>query len=110
MQTMHCPHRRQSWAQSIRLYPSHRVQNNLCEFVETRCRCTCICYRPGSSREREEETGVRSSGWKKKQKQLKAVAEAVYPGPEPPVGVSRKTYLEKVKEDEDIVTTMFRRL
>jgi hypothetical protein len=47
---------------------------------------------------------------KKKQKQLKAVSEAVYPGPEPPVGVSRKNYLEKVKEDEDIVTTMFRRV
>jgi hypothetical protein len=47
---------------------------------------------------------------KKKQKQLKAVAEAVYPGPEPPLGVSRKNYLESVKEAEDIVTTMFRRV
>ena len=26
------------------------------------------------------------------------------------MGVSRKNYLEKVKEDEDIVTTMFRRV
>lgn len=25
------------------------------------------------------------------------------------MGVSRKNYLEKVKEDEDVVTTMFRR-
>jgi hypothetical protein len=26
------------------------------------------------------------------------------------LGVSRKNYLERVKEDEDIVTTMFRRV
>ncbi|KAG7530427.1 hypothetical protein FFLO_05026 [Filobasidium floriforme] len=59
--------------------------------------------------QKQNQQGTRADQ-KKQKPQGAAEAVCVYPGPEPPTGVSRLVYLEKVKEDEDIVTTMLRRV